>query len=170
MNTFTIAAAFRLRNKLKERIKTLTTQIERANVTKDYGTAENTAGFDGRTFGQMLELVEKLMGVLRDLNRAIEKANVVNKDDLISLETIKAHIALYTAVADKCRSAEKFRYEYNAEGGHDKIEQEPILNQTAIVAKLEGFKKTKDQIEEKLAEANFKTPVDFDTEAVKKLL
>jgi hypothetical protein len=77
---------------------------------------------------------------------------------------------LYTAVADKCRNAEKFRYEYNAEGGHDKIEQEPILNQTAIVAKLEGFKKAKDQIEEKLAEANFKTPVAFDAGAVKKLL
>jgi predicted DNA-binding protein len=37
-----IASAFRLRNKLKERIKELTNTCERTPVTKHRGTEENT--------------------------------------------------------------------------------------------------------------------------------
>jgi predicted DNA-binding protein len=46
----TIASAFRLRNKLKERIKELTNACERASVTKARGKAENTTNFDGKSF------------------------------------------------------------------------------------------------------------------------
>ena len=41
-----IACAFRLRNKLKERIKRLTEIAGRAEATKPEGTGENTAIFD----------------------------------------------------------------------------------------------------------------------------
>jgi len=41
--SLSIASAFRLRNKLKERIKRLTDIAGRAAVTKPEGTEENTA-------------------------------------------------------------------------------------------------------------------------------
>ncbi|GHU11771.1 hypothetical protein FACS1894151_11460 [Spirochaetia bacterium] len=85
-------------------------------------------------------------------------------------ETVKAGIALYDDIADKCRSAGKYRYEYNTEGGRDKITLEPVLDQSAIVAKLDALKQTRDEIEEKLAESNFRTAVDFDAGLVKNLL
>jgi hypothetical protein len=170
MSNLTIASAFRLRNKLKERIKKLTTQISRADAAKDSGTTENTSLFDGKTFSQTIKVVDTLMSSLQELNLAIDTANVVNKADLIDLETLKAKIVLFDEIADKCRRAEKFRYEYNAAGGRDKIELEPLLDQKAIVIQLDDLKKNKEAIEEKLAESNFKTTVYFDTVAVKELL
>jgi len=88
-----IVSAFRLRNKLKERIKELTKACETASITKALGTAENTAGFDGKSFADSVANVSLLMAVLKDFNIAIEKANTVNKEDLITLETLKAEIA-----------------------------------------------------------------------------
>jgi hypothetical protein len=170
MKTLTITASFRLRNRLKERIKKLIGQIERADVIKDAGTEENKAVFDGRTFDETLEMTVRLMESLRSLNMAVEKANVVNKEDLIALETLKAEIVLYDCVTRKCRWAEKFRYEENPEGGHNKINQELILDQAAIVSTFDSLKKMKNEIEERLAERNFKTPVDFDAGEVNKLL
>jgi hypothetical protein len=90
-----MASAFRLRNKLKERIKELTNACCMASVTKARGTEENTAGFDGKSFADTVANVSLLMATLRDFNLAIEKANAVNKEDLITLETLKAEIAFY---------------------------------------------------------------------------
>jgi hypothetical protein len=170
MNNLTIASAFRLRNKLKEKIKKLTTQINRADAVKDAGTAENTSIFDGKTFSETIKVADRLMSALRDLNIAIDTSNVINREDLITLETTKAAIALYEDVADKCRSADKVRYEYNAAGGRDKIELESLLDQKTIVNQLDTLKKTKDDIEEKLADSNFKTLVNFDPSTIKDLL
>jgi hypothetical protein len=170
MNNLTIASAFRLRNKLKEKIKKLTNRIDCANVVKDAGTAENTAIFDGRTFSETIKIVDKLMTALRDLNIAIDTANVINRGELVTLESTKAAIALYEDIAGKCRMAEKVRYAYNAAGGRDKIELEPLLDQKAIVNQLDMLKKTKDAIEEKLADSNFKTVVNFDPGAIQGLL
>ncbi|GHU26491.1 hypothetical protein FACS1894172_15310 [Spirochaetia bacterium] len=166
----TIASGFRLRNKIKEQIRKRIEHVESASAVKDAGTPENTALFDGKTFEETLEIIVVLMHELHSLNLAIDEANIINRENLISLETLKASIALYETVALKCRSVEQFRYEYNAEGGRDKIALEPVLNQKEIVEKLDAFKKEKEKIEEALADSNFKTVVHFDPETVKKFL
>ena len=170
MGNLTIASAFRLRNKLKERIKKLSSQISYAAAVKDAGTEENTSLFDGKTFSQTITTVDTLMSSLQELNLAIDTANVINREALISLETLKAKIALFENITVKCRGADKVRYEYNAAGGKDKIELEPLLDQKAMVSRFEELKKEKDALEQKLAESNFKTPVNFDPNSVKELL
>jgi gamma-glutamylcyclotransferase (GGCT)/AIG2-like uncharacterized protein YtfP len=168
--SLSIASAFRLRNKLKERIKRLSEIAGRAETTKPEGTDENTAIFDGKTFKQTIEEVSVLMTVLRDFNIAIEKSNSINKEALINLESLKAEIAFYENITQKVRSAPLYSYEYNAEGGRDKIKQEVLLSQKEIVAHLDSLKKRKDEIEEKLAKSNIETQVDFDQSAITKLL
>ena len=165
-----IATAFRLRNKLKEQIKKLTELVQRAEVTKQTGTKENTTAFDGLTFNDVVEQIKLLMATLHDFNLAIDKANEVNRADLIDLETIKAEISFFDTVVQKVRKAQPFSYEYNAEGGHDKIEMELLLDQKSIVSHYENLKKQKDNIEEKLATSNSNTQVDFDRKLIDKLL
>ena len=165
-----IASAFRLRNKLKERIKQLTDIASGADATKPIGTEENTAVFDGITFSETIDKVSRLMSTLRDFNVAIDKANLKNKEDLISLESLKAEIAFYENISQKVRNAPLFSYEYNAEGGRDKIKQELLLSQKKINEHLASIKKRKDAIEEKLAQSNIETPVDYDQNVIDKLL
>jgi hypothetical protein len=165
-----IASAFRLRNKLKDRIKKLTGLTESANVTTPRGTPENTAVFDGKSFAETIDTVSLLMAVLRDFNIAIDKANTVNKEDLITLESLKAEIAFYDEIARKTRRAEKYSYEYNPAGGRDKIELEPVLDQKTVVSRLEGLKRKKDEIEERLSNSNFSAQVDFDQNIINRLL
>jgi hypothetical protein len=165
-----MASAFRLRNKLKERIKELTNACERASVTKARGKAENTTNFDGKSFADAVANVSLLMATLRDFNLAIEKVNAVNKEDLITLETLKAEIAFYDTVVYKIRRAEQFDYEDNPDGGKDKVELELVLDQQTIVAHYKELKEKKDAIEEKLAASNFAVQVDFDQEIIYRLL
>jgi hypothetical protein len=165
-----IASAFRLRNKLKERIKELTKACEKAPVTKALGTEENTAGFDGKTFADSVAGVSLLMAALRDFNLAIEKANIVNKENLITLETLKAEIAFCDTIVANIRNAEKFDYEYNPDGGRDKVELELVLDQQTLVAYYKELKKKKEVLEEKLANSNLAVQVNFDQEAINKLL
>ena len=165
-----MASAFRLRNKLKERIKELTKACERASVTKAIDAEENTADFDGKTFADSVANVSLLMATLRDFNLAIEKANTVNKEDLITLETLKAEIAFYDTIVKSLRRAPPFTYEYNHDGGQDKITLELVLNQQTVMANYKDLKKKKDMIEEKLARSNFTVQVDFDQEVINKLL
>jgi hypothetical protein len=165
-----IASAFRLRNKLKERIKKLTGLTDSAAITKPVGTAENTTIFDGKTFSETIANVSLLMSTLRDFNIAIDKANAVNREDLIALETLKAEIAFYDNITRQIRQADKYSYEYNSAGGRDKIELEPVLDQKAVVARHEEIKKKKDEIEEKLANSNFRVQVDFDQNIINKLI
>jgi molybdopterin converting factor small subunit len=166
----TITTAFRLRNKLKEKIGKLTSLANSAEITKPVGKEENTAVFDGKTFKETISAVRLLMTTLRDFNLAIEKANTVNKEDLITLESLKAEIAFYDSIAGKFRRVEKYSYEYNSSGGRDKIELETVLDQKAIVSHLDELKKKKDEIEERLANSNFKTVVEFDQALINKLL
>jgi hypothetical protein len=155
---------------LKERIKELTKACERASVTKALGTEENTAAFDGKSFADSVAYVSLLMSALRDFNLAIEKANAVNKEDLITLETLKAEIAFYDTVVDKVRRVERFDYEDNPDGGRDKIDLELVLDQQAVVARYKELKKKRDAVEEKLANSNFTVQVDFDQERINRLL
>jgi len=168
--SLSIASAFRLRNKLKERIKRLTYITGWADATKPEGTEENTAVFDGKTFKETSAQVSLLMSTLRDFNVAIDKANSANKEALINVESLKAEIAFYETIAQKVRAAPLHAYEYNAEGGRDKIRLEPLLSQHEVVANLDSLKKRKDDIEEKLSESNLKTLVDFDQNVIVKLL
>jgi len=165
-----IAGAFRLRNKLKEKIKRLSEIAGRAEATKPEGTDENTAIFDGKTFRETIEQVSVLMGVLRDFNIAIDKSNSVNKEALINLESLKAEIAFYESITQKIRNAPVFSYEHNAEGGRDKIKLETLLSQKEIVAHLNLLKKRKDGIEEQLAKSNIETQVDYDQKTITNLL
>jgi hypothetical protein len=166
----TITSAFRLRNKLKEKISKLTSLTAVAEITKPVNKEENTVVFDGKTFKETIAAVSLLMTTLRDFNLAIEKANTVNKEDLITLESLKAEIAFYESLAGKFRRVEKYSYEYNASGGRDKIELEPVLDQGVVVSRLDELKKKKDEIEERLANSNFKTTVEFDQAIINKLL
>ncbi|MDR0720281.1 MAG: hypothetical protein LBF78_11660 [Treponema sp.] len=166
----TITSAFRLRNKLKEKISKLTSLTGSADITKPAGKEENTVVFDGKTFKETITAVSLLMATLRDFNLAIEKANAVNKEDLITLESLKAEIAFYESLAGKFRRVEKYSYEYNPAGGRDKIDLEPVLDQKTIVSRLDELKKNKDEIEERLANSNFKTIVEFDLARINKLL
>jgi len=168
--SLSIASAFRLRNKLKERIKRLTESAARAEAAKPEGTEENLAVFDGKTFKETIEQVSLLMAILRDFNIAVDKSNLVNKEALITLESVKAEIAFYETVAGKVRSAPLYSWEHNAEGGRDKIKQEPLLSQKELVAHLDSLKKKKDDIEDRLAESNIKTLVNFDQSIITGLL
>ena len=165
-----IASAFRLRNKLKERIKRLSDISGRAEATKPEGTEENKALFDGKTFRETIAQVSVLMAALRDFNIAIDRANSVNKEALIRLESLKAEIAFYEGITQKVRNAPLYSYEYNAEGGRDKIKQEALLSQKDIVAHLDSLKKMKDGLEEQLAKSNIETQVDCDQDSIAKLL
>jgi hypothetical protein len=51
-----------------------------------------------------------------------------------------------------------------------RIIQEPILEQAAMVKKLESLKKEKNQLEEKLSCSNYETKVDFDTDKILSVL
>jgi hypothetical protein len=133
----TITSVFRLRNKLKEKISKLTSLTGGAEITKPMGKEENTVVFDGKTFKETISAICLLMTILRDFNLAIEKANVVNKEDLITLESLKVEIAFYESIVGKFRRAEKYTYKYNASGGRDKIELEPVPDQKVIVSRLD---------------------------------
>jgi len=165
-----ITSAFRLRNKLKERIKELTKACERASVTKNAGTEENTAVFDGKSFADSIAYVSLLMATLKDFNLAIEKANAVNKEDIITLETLKAEFSFYSTIINKARSASKFEFEYNPDGGRDKVELELVLDRETLVSNYKELKTKIDTLEEKLANSNFTVKVDFDQEVINRLL
>ena len=165
-----IASAFRLRNKLKERIKELTKACERASVTKTVGIEENTAVFDGKSFSDSIALVSLLMSTLRDFNLAIEKANAINKEDIITMETLKAEFAFYNTIINKARSTSKFEFEYNPDGGRNKVELELVLDRETLVTNYKELKKKIDALEEKLANSNFTVKVDFDQEVINSLL
>ena len=68
------------------------------------------------------------------------------------------------------RRVEKYAYEYNPAGGRDKIELEPVLDQNAVVSRLDALKKKKDDIEEQLANSNFSVLVHFDQNIINQLL
>ena len=168
--TLNIASAFRLQNKMKEKIRKLSGIVQEATITKQVGALENTSPFDGKTFNETVAEVSLLMATLRDFNVAIDKANAVHREDLITLETVKAEMAFYDPLTQRIRQASLFTYEPNKEGGRDKIEMEFLLDQKAVVSRLESLRKKKDDIEEKLAESNFKTEVNFDRTVIEKLL
>ena len=161
-----LASSFRLRNKLKERIAGLSLVIENAEFNKTAGTEENTGPCDGKTLTEAIAEVDTLMELLKELNAEIEKENKVNRDSLIILETLKAKIAFYERVAQKCRRSKIYEFEYDEKGERIRVSKEPLVNQGEITAVLASLKKEKDALEEKIAVVNFSAAVDFDPEKV----
>jgi hypothetical protein len=169
-----INSAFRLRNRLKEKIQHLNVLIKGATYEKDAGTEEKCTELDGITLHETIIQADRLMDLLCDFNKAIEKVNEVNRDDLATVETMRAKIALYEQVTASCRACKGYKDEYRdmpTFGYREvKIVQEPILEQVAVVKKLEDLKKEKNQLEEKLSRSNYETKVNFDTERILSVL
>lgn len=165
-----LANSFRLRNKVKEKISKLQQLVADAEFTKDKGTPEDVLKTDGANMMNVIMAIDNLMKELTKLNQAIAEANVVNSANLIELESAKAFIAYYEKLANRSRNLKTYRMEMNATAGYEKIELEPIVNQNEFLSKLDCWKKTKDSLEEQLAESNFKTAVHFNEEELKKLL
>jgi hypothetical protein len=162
-----LASSFRLRNKLKERISGLSKAIEEAEFNKTVGTEENTSPCDGKTLEEAVLEVNELMDILLELNKQIEKANTINRDSLMALETVKSKVAFYETIMTKCRrGGRKYEFEYDEEGERVKVAKEPLLHQERIAAMLANLKKEKDIIEEKIAIANFNATVDFDPDRI----
>ncbi|MDR0411852.1 MAG: hypothetical protein LBH75_07780 [Treponema sp.] len=163
---FNLSSSFRLRNKLKERISSLINAIEGAEFNKTVGTEENTSPCDGKTLEESIAEVNGLMDILWELNDRIEKANAINRDSLIILETLKSKIAFYEKVLQKCRCVRKYTFEYDEKGERIKVDKEPLVDQRAVSAMLAKLKKEKDAVEEKIAAVNFNVNVDFDPEKI----
>ena len=161
-----LASSFRLRNKLKEKITNLSNSIEGAVFSKNAGTEENTSPCDGRTLTEAIAEVNVLMEILRDLNTKIDKANLVNRESLINMETIKSKISFYSKVVIKCRMCKKYDFEYDEEGERLKVSKEPLVDQGQITTILASLKKEKDALEEKITTVNFNTAVDFDPDVI----
>jgi hypothetical protein len=172
-----ISSAFRLRNRLKEKIQRLNSLIYSADYSKDAGGEERVFKLDGRTHKNTLEEASSLMDLLCEFNQAIETANTVNRRALITLESVKAKIALYQLVVERCRSWKSYEYEYPEDrqfgmGGSDlvKVMKEAVLDQKEPVQKLEELILEKDTLEEKLAGSNARIKVDFDTDRITAVL
>ncbi|MHB9292054.1 hypothetical protein Holit_01142 [Hollandina sp. SP2] len=161
-----LASAFRLRNKLKEKISMVTNAIESADFSKNIGTEENTSPCDGKTLTEAIREGSELMDLLQAFNTQIEKANLVNRDALIALETFKAKIAFYEKIVQKCRRCRKYEFECDETGERVKVAKEALVDQGAVTSMLAKLKKEKDALEDRIAAVNFSTPVDFDPEAI----
>jgi len=161
-----IASSFRLRNKLKGKIANLLSSIECANFNKTAGTVENTSPCDGKTLSEAINEFDTLMELICELNTKIDKANIVNKDSLISMETLKVRIAFYEKLVEKCRRNKEYEIEYDENGERIKVYKEPIVDQKQIISTLASLKKEKDALEEKINTVNFNTVVDFNQEKI----
>jgi hypothetical protein len=155
-----------LRNKLKERISTLTDAITSAGFSKTAGTEENTNQCDGKTLDEAVREVDALMSLLRDLNARIENANQVNRPLLIELETIKAKIAFYNIITQKCRRVKPYEFESDEQGEPRRVAKEPLLDQKKMTSALANLKKEKDALEERIAAVNMTAAVDIDPDTI----
>jgi hypothetical protein len=163
-----------LRNRLKEKIQHLNVLIMGAVYEKDVGTEEKCTELDGITLHEAIIQADRFMDLLCDFNKAIERANEVNRADLATVESIRAKIALYEQVAASCRACKGYKDEYRdvPTFGYRQVRivLEPILEQVTVVKSLESLKKEKNQLEEKLSRSNYETKVDFDTDRILSVL
>jgi hypothetical protein len=170
LGTANINSAFRLRNRLKEKIQRLNFLIVSASYEKEAGTEENCTKLDGRTLQETIAQAASLMNLLCDFNKEIEKVNEVNRASLTTLESVKAKIALYEQITESCRACKGYEDEYREVRavGYEKVRviKELVLDQALMVKELDALKKEKNQLEEKLSRSNYETKVDFDTDRI----
>jgi hypothetical protein len=169
-----INSAFRLRNRIKEKIQRLNALITGASYEKEAGTEENCTKLDGMSLQETITQAVSLMNLLCDFNKAIEKVNEVNRADLATLESVKAKISLYEQITLLCRACKGYEDEYREVHavGYEKVRviKELVLDQAAMVKELEAFKKEKNRLEENLSRSNYETKVDFDTDKILSVL
>jgi hypothetical protein len=170
METMNINSAFRLRNRLKEKIQHLNNLIKNATYEKEEDAEEKGVELDGMILKEALAKAIALMDLLCDFNKAIETANEINRADLVALESIRAKIALYEQITAKCRVCKGFEHQYKevASGIYKevKIIKHPLLDQSAMVKELDIFRKEKTSLEEKLSRSNYAAKVNFDVEKI----
>jgi hypothetical protein len=173
-----ISSAFRLRNQLKEKIAEMAAMRNAASIDKTVGEEENRKPFDGKTYQQNVEESIRLMDLLFSFNQAIEKANEANRMDLLARESLQSKMALYSCLVSQCRKHKGYDYEY-PEAREDDIYERPtkvkvlkelVLDQDALVKKLQGLKKSRIRLDEKLARSNEQLQVDFDERRVQEVL
>ena len=166
--------AFRLRNRLKDRIRDLKDRVAKAEHEKNEGTDEFTRPLDGKTLKETIELTDSLMDLLCAFNEAIENANTVNRIDLVRMEALKQKIAFYSGIIHKSRQGKGYEYEYSK--GHYsgdsmiKIVKVLVLDQASMVEKYNALNTERDALETHLAKQNAKIQVEFDSTKIKKAL
>jgi iron uptake system EfeUOB component EfeO/EfeM len=158
-----INEAFRLRNRLKEKIRQLTEMVKNVEYEKTKGEEENCAGLDGLTLKDSLAKLDGLISLLNDFNTAIEMANNVNRPALIKLDTLRAKTALYQKILEKCRECKGYEYVEQYSQNPVKVLKEPVIDQSEVVRRLAYLNKEMNEVEESLAKSNYETKVDFDT-------
>jgi len=166
--------AFRLRNRLKDRIKDLKERVTNAEYEKTENTEEFTRRLDGKTLKETIEITDTLMDLLCAFSEAIENANIVNRLDLVRLEALKQKLAFYSGIVQKCRKTKGFDYEY-PDGTYSsdsmvKVKKVLVLEQQSIIEKYNALRSETDKLEAKIAKQNMKIQVDFDGSKIESAL
>jgi DNA-binding protein YbaB len=168
-----INEAFRLRNRLKDKIKDLKERVAAAEYEKTKDTEENSWRLDGKTLKETIEITDSLMDLLCAFNEAIEKANAENRLDLVRMEAFKQKLAFYSGIVLKCREAKRFDYEYPEMFSTDKMTRVTkvlVLDQPDMAGKYNALKKENAKLEAKLAKQNANINVDFDASKIEEAL
>ena len=168
-----INEAFRLRNRLKDRIRDLKERVANAEYEKTEHKEEHTWRLDGKTLKQTIEETDALMNLLSAFNEAIESANAVNRSDLVRMEALKQKLAFYSGIVQKCRKGKRFYYEYP--DGHFgdkmlKVVKVLVIDQPSMVEKYNVLRSESDKLVAKLAQQNMHIQVDFDSLKIKEAL
>jgi hypothetical protein len=164
-----INEAFRLRNRLKDRIRDLKERVVDAEYEKTEGAEENSWRLDGKTLKETIEVTDTLMDLLCALNEAIENANAENRLDLVHMETLKQKLAFYSGIVLKCRKGKRFDYEYPEGYSSDKMTKVTkvlVLDQPDMIGKYNVLKNENAKLEAKLAKQNAKINVEFDASKI----
>jgi hypothetical protein len=168
-----INEAFRLRNRLKDRIRDLKERVADADYEKTEGAEEHIWRLDGKTLKETIEVTDTLMDLLCAFNEAIENANAGNRLDLVRMETLKQKLAFYSGIALKCRQGKRFDYEYPEGYSSDKMTKVAkvlVLDQPDMVGKHNALKNENAKLEAKLAKQNAKINVEFDASKIEEAL
>ena len=171
-----INEAFRLRNRLKDRIRELRERVANAEYEKTVDTEEHTRPLDGKTLKETIEITTSLMDLLCSFNEAIEEANAVNRIDLVRMEGLKQKLAFYSCIAKKCREGKGYEYEYPNGGRYDinttmiKVEKVLVIDQQTNVEKYNKIRSEIDKLESKITKQNVKIQVDFDLNKIEGVL
>jgi hypothetical protein len=168
-----INEAFRLRNRLNEKIRDMKERVAKAEYEKTVGTEENSWPLDGKTLKETIEATDSLMDLLCIFNEAIENANAENRLDLVRMETLKQKLAFYSGIVLKCREGKRFDYEYPEGYSTDKMTRVAkvlVLDQPDMAGKYNALKKESAKLEAKLAKQNAKIIVEFDASKIEEAL
>ena len=170
----TIIEAFRLRNRLKDRIRYLKELTANAQYVKNEGTEEFTRPLDGKTLKETIEATDSFMDLLCIFSQAIESANAVNRTDLVRMESLKQKLSFYSEVLNKCRKTKEYEIEYS-NGSYTldsmiKVIKVLVIDQPGIAEKRNALISEIDKLEAKLARQNSKIEVDFDLSKIEEVL